>query len=59
MATNRQSYLKKKVLNFVENLSVLAIANLQLVDAANYTKEGWEKVTNETIKNALIKADLK
>ena len=28
-----------------------------LLDTANYAKEEWDKVTNETIKNAFIKAD--
>ena len=30
-----------------------------LLDAANYAKEAWDKVTDETIKNAFIKADLR
>ena len=28
-----------------------------LLDAANYAKEEWDKITDETIKNAFIKAD--
>ena len=28
-----------------------------LLDVTNYAKEEWDKVTNETIKNAFIKAD--
>ena len=27
------------------------------LDTANYAKEKWDKVNDETIKNALIKAD--
>ena len=33
------------------------MANLQL--AANYVKEEWDTVTDETIKNAFIKAELR
>ena len=30
-----------------------------LLDAANYAKEDWDNVTDEAIKNAFIKADLR
>ena len=30
-----------------------------LLEAANYAKEEWDKVTDETIKNTFIKADLR
>ena len=30
-----------------------------LLDAANYAKEEWDKVADETIKNVFIKADLR
>ena len=30
-----------------------------LINAANYTKEEWDKITDKTIKNAFIKADLR
>ena len=30
-----------------------------LLDAANYGKEEWDKLTDETVKNAFMKADLR
>ena len=57
---DNQQLLKEECFKFRRGYVGICYGRLaSLLDAANYTKEQWNKVTDETIKNIFIKADLR
>ena len=60
LKNNNKKLLKEECFKFRRRSVGVCYGRLaSLLDAANCIKKEWDKVTNETIKNAFIKADLR
>ena len=57
MDSDNQQLLKEEGSKFRSG-SIGVRRPVTLLDAADYFKKEWDKVTDETIKNSFIKADL-